>query len=102
MGHRIWSGECGFGCATSWAALSPWLTLVLVPISVIALWRGHEYTSSLLLALVAANWLLFEVIGVELACVHSRLYMCAVPLLAFATLVASGGHAIRRARSAGN
>ena len=97
MSHRIWSGACGFGCATSWAALSPWITILLVPTATLFLWRRREDVASLLLLLVAANWLLFEVVGVHLACLRMPLWMCAVPLLSLVTMLVLGPYALWKA-----
>lgn len=97
MSHQIWSGSCGFRCATSWAALSPWITILLVPTATLFLWRRREDVASLLLLLVAANWLLFEVVGVHLVCLRMPLWMCAVPLLSLVTMLVLGPYALWKA-----
>jgi hypothetical protein len=93
MSQQIWSGKCGLRCATSWAAVSPWITLLAVPLASLFLWRGRDDVSSLLISLVSGNWLLFDVVGVHLACVRMGLWTCAVPLLGLLTLLTLGPYA---------
>lgn len=93
MGLDIWRGACGFRCATQWAALMPWITLVLVPTACVCLWQGREALASLLLLVVAGNWILFELIAVEMECIRMALWLCAVPLLGAVTLITLGGYA---------
>ena len=35
MTQQIWSGSCDFACATSWAARSPWITVLVAPLSAV-------------------------------------------------------------------
>jgi hypothetical protein len=93
MGGRILRGECGFRCATSWAALTPWLTLILAPSAAYYVAAGREALGSILVLVISANFVLFEIVAVHLACMRMAIWLCAVPLLGLITLLILGGYA---------
>jgi hypothetical protein len=93
----IWSGGCGVVCVTQWAVFVQWTTVVVAPLASAYLLCGRDAVASILILLLAANWLLFELIDVHFVCLQIAYWTCAVPFLGLVTILAVGSYAVRSA-----
>ena len=78
----------------SWPAASPWVILLLVPAAALLIWKGRDELGSLLLVLVAANWVFLEIFGLHLATLRWPPWTWGVPLLSLLTMGVLGSYAL--------
>jgi hypothetical protein len=80
-----------------WTLLNPFLTVGLVPLSVVFLWRGNQAVAALLLTIPAASWLLYEILVQELFLFDEPVpRIVAVFVLSVTTVLVVGAYAVRR------
>ena len=99
MAVEVWSGACGRRCLLSWTVLTVIGTVGVSLAAAAFAWCSRNDTACLLVLLVAADWVLWAVFGVQLQGfrLDASLVVWAVPLLGLATLTALGPYALRQA-----
>jgi hypothetical protein len=98
MVGEISSGRCSLGCIFSWTVCTVYATILLGPAAAWFIWKGREDIASLLVLVLAGNWLLWEVFAVGLLSFREfHMVTAAMPLLGLVTTLCIGPYALWKA-----